>query len=223
MHGQWTTHSTPSYKYLMLNQFCCRECIRPHQNNPKLLPIVNMEQKDPWQQGSWGQHGAHMGPTGPRWAPCWPHELCYLGIPFSQYVTCIRNSSFKSAMKTIYKTDPIICPKETCKTFWYYASKFDNLSKAENLLHLDNAAEISKCQLLNDTIILPDSKIHGAIMRPTWVRQDPGGPHVGPIYFAIWASNDWICLKFLFQTLSNLCNTAMVKHKPRHLFMMHKG
>ena len=30
-------------------------------------------------QGSWGQHGAHLGPTGPRWAPCWPHELCYLG------------------------------------------------------------------------------------------------------------------------------------------------
>ena len=28
-------------------------------------------------------HGANMGPilglTGPRWAPCWPHELCYLG------------------------------------------------------------------------------------------------------------------------------------------------
>ena len=25
-------------------------------------------------------HGAHLGRTGPRWAPCWPHELCYLGI-----------------------------------------------------------------------------------------------------------------------------------------------
>ena len=24
-------------------------------------------------------HGAHLGPTEPRWAPCWPHELCYLG------------------------------------------------------------------------------------------------------------------------------------------------
>ena len=24
-------------------------------------------------------HGAHLGPTGPRWAPCWPHDLCYLG------------------------------------------------------------------------------------------------------------------------------------------------
>ena len=21
-----------------------------------------------------------MGPTGPRWAPCCPHELCYLGV-----------------------------------------------------------------------------------------------------------------------------------------------
>ena len=28
---------------------------------------------------SWGQHGAHLGPVGPRWAPCWPHEPCYLG------------------------------------------------------------------------------------------------------------------------------------------------
>ena len=24
-------------------------------------------------------HGTHLGPTGPRWAPCFPHELCYLG------------------------------------------------------------------------------------------------------------------------------------------------
>ena len=24
-------------------------------------------------------HGAHLGPLGPRWAPCWPHEPCSLG------------------------------------------------------------------------------------------------------------------------------------------------
>ena len=23
-------------------------------------------------------HEANIGPTGPRWAPCWPHELCNL-------------------------------------------------------------------------------------------------------------------------------------------------
>ena len=26
-----------------------------------------------------GQYGTNLGPTGPRWARCWPHELCYLG------------------------------------------------------------------------------------------------------------------------------------------------
>ena len=30
---------------------------------------------------SWGQHGAQLGPTGPRWAPCGPHEPCSLGGP----------------------------------------------------------------------------------------------------------------------------------------------
>ena len=37
---------------------------------------------------------------------------------------------------------------------------------------------------------IPDSKVHGANMWPIsiWGRQDPGGPHVGPINFAIWDS-----------------------------------
>ena len=33
----------------------------------------------------------------------------------------------------------------------------------------------------------PDSKVHGANMGPTWDRQDPDGPHVGPMNLAIWA------------------------------------
>ena len=36
------------------------------------------------------------------------------------------------------------------------------------------------------SIINPDSKVHGANMGPIWGRQDPGGPHVGPMNFAIW-------------------------------------
>ena len=32
----------------------------------------------------------------------------------------------------------------------------------------------------------PHSKVHGAIMGPIWGWQDPGGPHFGPMYFAIW-------------------------------------
>ena len=32
----------------------------------------------------------------------------------------------------------------------------------------------------------PDSKVHGANMRPIWGRQDLGGSHVGPMNLAIW-------------------------------------
>ena len=34
----------------------------------------------PRKQSSWGQHGAQLGPVGPRWATCWPHEPCYQGF-----------------------------------------------------------------------------------------------------------------------------------------------
>ena len=32
----------------------------------------------------------------------------------------------------------------------------------------------------------PDSKIQGANMGPIWGRQDPGGPHVGPMNLVFW-------------------------------------
>ena len=34
--------------------------------------------------------------------------------------------------------------------------------------------------------IAPDSKVRGAYMGPIWGQQDPGGPHVRPMNFAIW-------------------------------------
>ena len=37
-------------------------------------------------------------------------------------------------------------------------------------------------------ITYPDSKIYGANMGPIWGRQDPGGPHVGLMNFAIWVA-----------------------------------
>ena len=46
----------------------------------------------PRLQGSWGQHKAHLGPTGPRWVPCWPHELCYLGSSHYSLQHCLINT-----------------------------------------------------------------------------------------------------------------------------------
>ena len=42
---------------------------------------------------------------------------------------------------------------------------------------------------------VPDSKVHGTNMGPIWGRQDPGGPHVSPMNFAIWGFVvGWVCL-----------------------------
>ena len=39
---------------------------------------------------------------------------------------------------------------------------------------------------LNKQDVVPNSKVHGANMEPTWGRQGPGGSHVGPMNLAIW-------------------------------------
>ena len=36
------------------------------------------------------------------------------------------------------------------------------------------------------TYYFPDNKVHGANMEPIKGQQDRGGPHVGPMNFAIW-------------------------------------
>ena len=50
----------------------------------------------------------------------------------------------------------------------------------------------------------PDGKVHGANMGPIWGRQDPGGPHVGLMNFAIWV----IILKKVVLTALMLYNKA---------------
>ena len=39
--------------------------------------------------------------------------------------------------------------------------------------------------------MIPDSKVHGANMGPSWGRQDPelGGPHIDPVNFAVWENS----------------------------------
>ena len=46
-----------------------------------------------------------------------------------------------------------------------------------------------------------DNKVHGAYMEPTWGRQDPGGPHVGPMILAIWDEFTTIIVTLLLQRL----------------------
>ena len=53
-----------------LNQWCLSDT----------TPYTCIGQENIYKHPDSKVHGANMGPTGPRWAPCWPHELCYLGV-----------------------------------------------------------------------------------------------------------------------------------------------
>ena len=52
--------------------------------------------------------------------------------------------------------------------------------------HRIYGTDISVLILSDITQAYPDSKVHGANMGPSWGRQDPRGPHLGPMSFPIW-------------------------------------
>ena len=61
--------------------------------------------------------------------------------------------------------------------------------KRQPVAKLENPPQI--IPVGNENLIYgPGSKVHGAKMGPIWGRQDPGGPNVGPMNFAIWGRFD---------------------------------
>ena len=56
----------------------------------------------------------------------------------------------------------------------------------------------------------PDNKVHGANAGPIWGRQDPGGPHVGPMNFTIWDIKPWVAIT-MWSDSSTVCGILMLK------------
>ena len=54
---------------------------------------------------------------------------------------------------------------------------------------------------------IPDSKVRGANMGPIWGQQDTGGPHVGPINFAIsyGINMSFISQEVLMHIIPDMC------------------
>ena len=59
---------------------------------------------------------------------------------------------------------------------------------------------------------IPDSKVHGANMGPIWDRQDPGGPHVGPMDLAIWDSWQVTATHLNTELLGYQCSSSSNGH-----------
>ena len=85
-------------------------------------------------------HGANMGPIWgrPRWAPCWPHEPCYLGClgtDRQQYIyVCVYVFIYIHIMYTYYVLSIYFTflQKLLNKGYWYKPL----FTRLHNLLHL---------------------------------------------------------------------------------------
>ena len=153
----------------------------------------------------------------PFWRPFWHGGICIMaGVSFSdrshEYAICqwfsrVTKSRGKIIGKSHHDWPPnprmigiIEMPRCCVENITYItgAFRFTNKTqiKANGLSHPDLLS-----YLLVLTVALncqfdcscPDRKVHGAIMGPIWGRQDPGGPHVGPMNFAIWVVNYSMC------------------------------
>ena len=73
-----------------------------------------------------GQHGAHLGPTGPRWASCWPHEICCLGL-FVVYGACFNHllPVWWSTFSFIFLNGSwCVCLIKWREIFWFFLPSF---------------------------------------------------------------------------------------------------
>ena len=131
-------------------------------------------------------------------------ELSYLGIPSMNPLS--RRSTFWKYCYLVATKLPISreCSKFQCCWKHLTTSRlynfFNRLYKelchfrcrsqhpvSPDLEGLPNLGDLPHLVLSFDLMYRchPDSEVHGAYMEPTWGRQDPSGPHVGPMNFAI--------------------------------------
>ena len=73
----------------------------------------------------------------------------------------------------------------------YKLGKYENGGCVEKVRWWQHYDLLMSPTLDNTVDINSDNKFHGANMGPIWGRQDPGGPHVGPMNFAI---REWFYL-----------------------------
>ena len=72
-----------------------------------------------------GPTWAHLGPGGPRWAPCWPNEPCYQGISTMLHGPPNDNKfpTIILALRTMWENDLWTHNPNLRNMFSYYAKK----------------------------------------------------------------------------------------------------
>ena len=123
-------------------------------------------------------------------------SLSYFVRPFHICFIChdsyfdLTNKANYHRNKTLWQTFGIIAQlvtnavhhilNRTMIVLWFYVQNLFENSAKQNIYR--------QVPLLRGA---PDSKVHVANMKSIWGRQDRGGPHVGPMNFAIWDNITW--------------------------------
>ena len=105
------------------------------------------------------------------------------------YVCCTIYGSYKSLKKTheICYTNPVIVFEK--QTLIWYKTYWSHIKWAIHAINT-GATSIQRAT----TTSIPDSKVHGANMGPTWVLSAPDGPHFGSVDLAIGDILTYWCL-----------------------------
>ena len=121
-------------------------------------------------------------------------------------VTCNGMSSQYSYVKWEFPQGSIHGP-----LFSIYINDLPNVTSLFSALYADDTNILAPANILTNGLIIStqswmtglisiiptnslvftDSKVLGANIGPIWGRQDPGGPHVGRMNFAIWDCSGW--------------------------------
>ena len=67
---------------------------------------------------------------------------------------------------------------------------------------------------------IPDRKVHGANMGPTWGRQDPGGPQVGHMKIVIWDAKLTTDILYLNKSPSTIHISSFVTAQITHVILL---
>ena len=106
--------------------------------------------------------------------------------------------SYKKKIISILIVVIIVCFQSSDPSLTRVSSYSRRLSRSSSLSSVDtgsySSGELADIETYSISyqvgwVNFPDSKVHEAYMGPTWGRQDPGGPHVGPMNLAIRVLN----------------------------------
>ena len=167
------------YHKKMSMPFCCVLFVSVLPSAPSeymyILPIWNrvdsLAQSQSYRCPDSKIYGAIMGPTLVLPAPDGPQF-----VPMN---LAIRLTNVSEVIpRNIYSWNLNKLLQWANRVYTYVLLKWLNLTSSHGLVANN---QVQSCDY-------PDSKVHRANMGPIWGRQEPGGPHVGPMTFAIWVA-----------------------------------